>query len=41
MENGAHAPNEYYVIQSTNPKIQGYDGAARSHIDYLYQLAAG
>jgi acetylornithine deacetylase/succinyl-diaminopimelate desuccinylase-like protein len=38
--NGAHAPNEYYVIESFNSKIQGFDGAARSHIEYMYQLAA-
>jgi acetylornithine deacetylase/succinyl-diaminopimelate desuccinylase-like protein len=38
--NGAHAPNEYYVIESGNPKIQGMDGAARSHVEYLYELAA-
>ena len=38
--NGAHAPNEYYVIESSNPKIQGMDGAARSHVEYLYELAA-
>jgi acetylornithine deacetylase/succinyl-diaminopimelate desuccinylase-like protein len=37
--NGAHAPDEYYVIESRNPKIEGIDGAARSHIDYLYELA--
>jgi acetylornithine deacetylase/succinyl-diaminopimelate desuccinylase-like protein len=37
---GAHAPDEYYVIESTNPKIQGYDGAVRSWVDYLYELAA-
>ena len=37
--NGAHAPNEYYVIESRNPKIEGMDGAARSHVDYLYELA--
>jgi acetylornithine deacetylase/succinyl-diaminopimelate desuccinylase-like protein len=37
--NGAHAPNEYYVIDSSNPKIQGYDGAARSQIDFMYQVA--
>src|SRR5580704_9160028 len=37
---GAHAPNEYYVIESLNPKIEGMDGAARSHVDYLYELAA-
>ena len=36
---GAHAPNEYYVIESTNPKIQGLDGAVRSFVDYLYELA--
>ena len=37
--NGAHAPNEYYVIESGNPKVQGMDGAARSHVEYLYELA--
>jgi acetylornithine deacetylase/succinyl-diaminopimelate desuccinylase-like protein len=37
---GAHAPNEYYVIDSTNPKIQGLAGAAASHVDYLYELAS-
>jgi acetylornithine deacetylase/succinyl-diaminopimelate desuccinylase-like protein len=36
---GAHAPDEYYVIESTNPKIQGFDGATMSFVDYLYQLA--
>ncbi|TMA28170.1 MAG: M20/M25/M40 family metallo-hydrolase [Deltaproteobacteria bacterium] len=36
---GAHAPDEYYVIESSNPKIQGYDGAVRSFVDYLYELA--
>jgi acetylornithine deacetylase/succinyl-diaminopimelate desuccinylase-like protein len=36
---GAHAPDEYYVIESSNPKVQGIDGAARSHIEYLYELA--
>jgi acetylornithine deacetylase/succinyl-diaminopimelate desuccinylase-like protein len=38
--NGAHAPNEYYVIESTNPKVQGIDGAVRSYVEYLYELAA-
>jgi acetylornithine deacetylase/succinyl-diaminopimelate desuccinylase-like protein len=37
--NGAHAPDEYYVIESTNSKIQGIDGAVRSHVEYLYELA--
>jgi acetylornithine deacetylase/succinyl-diaminopimelate desuccinylase-like protein len=38
--NGAHAPDEYYVIESSNPKIEGIDGAARSHVQYLYELAS-
>ncbi len=38
--NGAHAPDEYYVIESANPKIQGMDGGARSHVEYLYELAS-
>ena len=36
---GAHAPDEYYVIESSNPKIQGYDGAILSFVQYLYELA--
>ena len=37
--NGAHAPDEYYVIESSNPKVQGMDGAALSQVEYLYELA--
>jgi acetylornithine deacetylase/succinyl-diaminopimelate desuccinylase-like protein len=36
---GAHAPDEFYLIESTNPNVQGYDGAALSYVDYLYELA--
>lgn len=36
---GAHAPNEFFVIESTNPKIQGYDGATLSYVEYLFELA--
>jgi len=36
---GAHAPDEYYVIESTNPKVQGIDGAVRSYVEYLYEVA--
>ncbi|HEY2681991.1 MAG TPA: M20/M25/M40 family metallo-hydrolase [Steroidobacteraceae bacterium] len=36
---GAHAPDEYYLIDSTNPKVQGLDGAARSFVEFLYALA--
>jgi acetylornithine deacetylase/succinyl-diaminopimelate desuccinylase-like protein len=36
---GAHAPDEYYLIESTNPKVQGLDGAITSFVEYLYALA--
>lgn len=36
---GAHAPDEYYLIESTHPKIRGYDGATLSYVEYLYELA--
>ncbi|HXB22518.1 MAG TPA: M20/M25/M40 family metallo-hydrolase [Candidatus Solibacter sp.] len=36
---GAHAPDEYYVIESANPKVQGIDGATRSYVEYLYEMA--
>ena len=38
--NGAHAPDEYFVIDSTHPKVQGYDGAVDSYVQYLYELAS-
>ena len=37
--NGAHAPNEYYLIESTNPKVQGMDGAVKSYVEFLYAFA--
>jgi len=36
---GAHAPDEYYVIESKNEKVQGMDGAVRSFVEYLYEVA--
>ena len=27
------------MIESTNPKVQGFDGAARSFVEYLAELA--
>ena len=36
---GAHAPDEYYVIESANPKVQGMDGAVFSFVEYLHELA--
>ena len=35
---GAHAPDEFYLIESGNPKVQGYDGAVMSFVEYLYEL---
>jgi acetylornithine deacetylase/succinyl-diaminopimelate desuccinylase-like protein len=35
----AHAPDEYFLIESQNPKVTGLDGAIRSYVDYLYALA--
>jgi acetylornithine deacetylase/succinyl-diaminopimelate desuccinylase-like protein len=37
---GAHAPDEYYLIESKNPKIQGIDGAVRGHVEFLYEFAS-
>src|SRR5437773_4697291 len=37
---GAHAPDEYYVIDSADAKIQGFDGAVLSFVEYLLELAA-
>ena len=36
---GAHAPDEYYVIESSNPKVQGMEGATFSFVEYLFELA--
>jgi acetylornithine deacetylase/succinyl-diaminopimelate desuccinylase-like protein len=36
---GAHAPNEYYLIESANPKVLGMDGAVRSYVEFLYAMA--
>lgn len=36
---GAHAPDEFYVVESSNPKVAGFDGAVRSFVDYLFELA--
>jgi acetylornithine deacetylase/succinyl-diaminopimelate desuccinylase-like protein len=36
---GAHAPDEYYVIESSNPRVQGLDGAIASFVEYLYAMA--
>ncbi|MBM4188477.1 MAG: M20/M25/M40 family metallo-hydrolase [Gemmatimonadetes bacterium] len=37
---GAHAPDEFYIIESSNPKVAGWDGAVKSYVEFLYTLAA-
>lgn len=36
---GAHAPDEFFVIESSNPKVAGLDGATMAFVDLLYQIA--
>jgi acetylornithine deacetylase/succinyl-diaminopimelate desuccinylase-like protein len=36
---GAHAPDEYWIIESANPKVAGMDGAVRSFVELLYACA--
>jgi acetylornithine deacetylase/succinyl-diaminopimelate desuccinylase-like protein len=35
---GAHAPDEYWLVESANPKVAGMDGAARSYVELLYEM---
>lgn len=36
---GAHAPNEWLLIESNNPKVLGFDGQAILYADFLYEVA--
>lgn len=36
---GAHAPDEYFLIDSTNPKVAGLDGAVASYVRFMFALA--
>ena len=36
---GAHAPNEWFLIESANPKVNGLDEATLTFVDYLYVIA--
>jgi acetylornithine deacetylase/succinyl-diaminopimelate desuccinylase-like protein len=36
---GAHAPDEFFVVESTNPKLAGLSQATMGYVDYLYQIA--
>ena len=36
---GAHAPNEFFVIESSNPKVLGMADSTMAYVDMLYELA--
>jgi len=36
---GAHAPDEWFLIESSNPKVAGLDGAVRSYVELFRALA--
>ncbi len=37
---GAHAPDEYFVIESSNPKVAGLAEQTMAYADFLYEIAA-
>jgi acetylornithine deacetylase/succinyl-diaminopimelate desuccinylase-like protein len=36
---GAHAPNEWFLIESSDPKVYGLDQVTMAYADYLYMIA--
>jgi acetylornithine deacetylase/succinyl-diaminopimelate desuccinylase-like protein len=36
---GAHAPDEYFIIESANPKVAGMDGAVQSYVELMRACA--
>ncbi len=36
---GAHAPDEYYVIEPANPTVAGFDAAVFSYVELLHEFA--
>ncbi len=36
---GAHAPDEFMLIESNNPAVAGYREAAMGYVDFLYEMA--
>jgi hypothetical protein len=36
---GAHAPDEWFLIDSSNPKLLGLDEQAILYADFLYDVA--
>ncbi|MES2054541.1 MAG: M20/M25/M40 family metallo-hydrolase [Pseudomonadota bacterium] len=38
--NGAHAPDEYFVIEPTNPKVANLTAQSMAYVDLMYEIAA-
>ena len=36
---GAHAPDEWFLVKSSDPKVNGLDEATMLYVDYLYTVA--
>ena len=36
---GAHAPDEFFIIESRNPRVAGLKEAAMGYVDFLYEMA--
>jgi acetylornithine deacetylase/succinyl-diaminopimelate desuccinylase-like protein len=36
---GAHAPDEWLLIESSNPKVASFDDQAKLYVDYFYEVA--
>ena len=36
---GARTPNEWFIIESSNPKVAGFADQARLYADFLYEVA--
>lgn len=36
---GAHAPDEYFVVESSNEKVMGLDGTMMGYIDFFHEMA--
>jgi acetylornithine deacetylase/succinyl-diaminopimelate desuccinylase-like protein len=36
---GAHAPDEYFVVDSSNRRVMGVTGAVMGYVDFLYEMA--
>lgn len=34
-----HAPDEYFVVDSSNPKVMGVTGAVMGFVDFMYEMA--